>query len=795
MNDPSAHSPLDTAITITVFPDVFAKAKDPQHVALNVFSAELRDARAPDKYQLKLFSPGSYGSKRTAAKALRHDNNIVELFAVVGDYDGGKVSVDEAAAALEAAGVCALVITTPSHTSTFPKWRVIAPLSDPLHRARANATGFELADYHKLVSRLAGVLPDGLAAESWNRSQGWFIGTVDGALDHQVRHVPGVCLDLLPVLDVNARPRPSPPVKLRAKRGISRRRAEPIPIPGLGPDEGLSSQTEIPDAVLALDLEAALEAIATGEDSHDALVAAAGAFAADGTSEAKAIAMLTFAANQRPPERRDTGWHSLINDIRRTVAWALEKEAEKQAAAVLAIMTGPTSGQDGNGAAPPPPPPGGAGWMPPPFPPGSGPGAGTGRGALMRSNRAKNLGNLANVITCLRECPELIGCAGYDQMALDVVLLRALPGQQALAEPRQWTEIDTSDLQDFLQLAYQMGRVGRETVQQGVEKVARDYAFHPIRQYLDRLSWDGTKRISTWLTDYLGVEPSEYAQATGRMWAIGMVARVTKPGSKFDYMLVLEGLQGTFKSEVCNALCGPWTSDQVLDIRTDSRAVSQHLRNVWLVEISELTLFKRPEGVELLKAFLSRRREKYLSRYARAEVIEPRQCGFIGSTNQDTYLHDPTGNRRIWPHHTGNIAVRSLMRDRDQFWAEAVVAYRAGEIWWPTPAFEKRVIQPQQDQRYQADAWLEPIQTELARLQVVAVQARAKGKADARARSSMTDIWKNAMAEPGMAVSTDATTLRFDRTAQQRVREILRFLGWRPGTGINGRTQWEAPSA
>jgi putative DNA primase/helicase len=362
MSDPPARSPLDAAITITVFPDVFAKTKDPQHVALSAFSAELRDARGPDKYQLKLFSPGSYGSKRTAAKALRHDNNIVELFAVVGDYDGGKVSVDEAVAALEAAGVCALVLTTPSHTRAFPKWRVVAPLSDPLHRARANATGFELADYHKLVSRLAGVFPDGLAAESWNRSQGWFMGTVDGALDHQVCQVPGVCIDLLPALDANARPRPSPPVKLRAKRGISRRRAEPIPLPGVDQAaEGLASQTEIPDDVLALDIQDALAAISEGEGSHDALVRLAGKFAGQGLPETTVIELLTYAADQRPAEQRDAGWQKMRADIPRVVAWAFDKEAETVAAAAAASLPstpGPLPRTGGNGAAPPPPPPG-----------------------------------------------------------------------------------------------------------------------------------------------------------------------------------------------------------------------------------------------------------------------------------------------------------------------------------------------------------------------------------------------------------------------------------------------------
>jgi predicted P-loop ATPase len=599
-------------------------------------------------------------------------------------------------------------------------------------------------------------------------------------------------LDLLPELDATARPRPKPPVKVRAKRGISRRRAEPIPVPGT---EVSSSQTQIPDEVLALDIQDTLAAITNGENSHQALVSLAGKFAAQGLPETTAVDLLTYAADQRPVAGRDAGWQKMRADIARTVSWAFEQEAQSigapRTSAASALMTIPLP-VSGNGATPPPPPPPPGGSAGPQWTPGAGPGSGSVRLLVLNKN-PKIAGNVANVITHLLQHPELVGCAAYDQMARDVVLCQALPDTPALATPRPWTDAETSELQDFLQRTCQMGRVGQETVRQGVEAVARKRPFHPVRDYLHGLTWDGTPRLSSWLADYLGVEASEYATATGRMWLIGLVARIEQPGCKLDYIIVLEGLQGTFKSEVCNALCGPWTSDQVLDIRSDSRAVSQHLRNVWLVELSELTLFKRPEGVELLKAFLSRRQEKYLARYAAKEVIEPRQCGFVGTTNQSDYLHDPTGNRRIWPHLTGTIQLRRLMRDRDQLWAEAVTAYRAHERYWPTPAFEARVIEPQQRERYYVDAWQEPIETELARLQVAAAKARAAGKPDERARTTLLQIWQAAMTEPGMAASSDATRLRFDRSAQIRVRDTLRFLGWERGKQTRLARWWVEP--
>jgi predicted P-loop ATPase len=389
----------------------------------------------------------------------------------------------------------------------------------------------------------------------------------------------------------------------------------------------------------------------------------------------------------------------------------------------------------------------------------------------------------------------LAGCVAFDQMAVGVSLIRPLPDDTAFTQPRPWCDADTSRLQDWLQRVCNMGRVGKETVQQGIEFVALEHAFHPVRDYLNGLVWDGTKRLDDWLTNYLGVAPSEYARKTGRMWMIGLAARIMRPGCKFDYMMILEGLQGTLKSQVCVALCGPWVSDQSLDIRGDARATSQHLRNKWLVEISELVFFRQAD-VETLKAFISRTHERYLPRYARNEVVEPRQCGYLGTTNQETYLHDPTGGRRFWPHRTGTIDIRALMRDRDQLWAETAAAYRAGERWWPDPAFEAATIKPEQEARYDADGWLEPIGRELDRRIAAAAAERAVwAQLPAPklprpvARTTLLQLWQAAMTDQnGMP-----PPLRFDRPAQIRTREILQFLGWRRGPRGTAARWWEEP--
>jgi hypothetical protein len=179
-------SALDRLVHITIFPDTHALTRESLFIPLRQFGDMLRTARAPTKQQLRLFSLCSYGDKRTAKNSLRHDANVRECFAVVGDYDGEKVPLTEAAEALHRAGIAAVLVTTPSHTKERPRWRVVAPLSDPLHRNRANAAGLTLSDYQKLVSRLAGIFPDNLAAESWTIAQSWYLGSSDSATDHQL---------------------------------------------------------------------------------------------------------------------------------------------------------------------------------------------------------------------------------------------------------------------------------------------------------------------------------------------------------------------------------------------------------------------------------------------------------------------------------------------------------------------------------------------------------------------------------------------------------------------------------
>ena len=313
------------------------------------------------------------------------------------------------------------------------------------------------------------------------------------------------------------------------------------------------------------------------------------------------------------------------------------------------------------------------------------------------------LHNAVIALTALE--PHLLG---FDEMELCAMLRGPLSEQPFDHEsfPHPITDIDVGKIQVRLQHAG-LTRISRDVVHQAVDLRANECRYHPVRDYLEALQWDGQPRLQNLFPEYFGAARSAYTEQVGVMFMIGMVARIYDPGCKVDHMVVLEGHQGTLKSSACKVLGEPWFSDCLPDVG-DGKDVSQHLRGKWLIEVSEMHSLNRAES-SLLKSFISRSEEKYRPSWGRREVVEKRQCVFIGTTNKDTYLRDETGGRRFWPIKTGTIDLEALLRERDQLFAEAVCLLEQNEPWWPAPDFEAHYIKPQQQDRFESDAWEETI--------------------------------------------------------------------------------------
>jgi predicted P-loop ATPase len=215
----------------------------------------------------------------------------------------------------------------------------------------------------------------------------------------------------------------------------------------------------------------------------------------------------------------------------------------------------------------------------------------------------KPLPVLANALAALRGDPALAKCFAYDEMDCAAVLMEPLPGSDSDEphEPRHVTDVDVGILQEYLQ-HHGLPRIGKDATHQAVDIRAQERAFHPVRDYLSTITWDGQKRVPGWLVDYLGVEPSAYSKGIGAMFLVAMVARIFEPGCKADYMLILEGPQGTRKSSACAILGGQWFSDSLPDITT-GKDVPQHLPGKWLIEIAEMSALSKVEAAAL-KAFV-----------------------------------------------------------------------------------------------------------------------------------------------------------------------------------------------
>lgn len=360
--------------------------------------------------------------------------------------------------------------------------------------------------------------------------------------------------------------------------------------------------------------------------------------------------------------------------------------------------------------------------------------------------------NLFNAMLALRSAPELAELFAFDELLRAPILAAPIPGSTEEAfERRPVRDTDVTALQEWLQLAG-LQKIGRETTHQAVDLRAQERAFHPVRDYLNGLIWDGRNRVDGWLNYYLGADDTEYHRGIGRLFVVAMVARVFEPGCKADYMPILEGPQGTLKSTACQVLGGPWFSDNLPDIRASGKDASMHINGKWLVEVSEMSALDKADAAAL-KAFLTRTVERYRPSYGRKDVIEPRQCLFVGTTNKAVYLRDETGGRRFWPVKVGTVDIEALTRDRDQLFAEAVRLYRGRSRWWPDAEFEREHIIPEQDARYEADAWEDEIGRFLA----------------GRLRTTLMEVAREAL-----RIEVE----RLGTADQRRIAAALEHLGW-----------------
>ena len=286
---------------------------------------------------------------------------------------------------------------------------------------------------------------------------------------------------------------------------------------------------------------------------------------------------------------------------------------------------------------------------------------------------------IENVVIVLSHDPKLANRIGLNEMEHNVCLLADLPWRAKSSRALQWVDSDDSALRYYLERTY--GLTGKDRIFDAVNIVAEKNAFHPVRDYLDGCAWDGVPRIESLLVDYLGADDNPYTRAVTRKALVAAVARIYRPGCKFDYMLTLRGAQGLGKSSLIAKLGGEWFSDSFTSVQ--GKEAYEQVLGVWIMEVGELAGMRKAEA-ETIKLFITKQRDRFRPAYGRRLQEYPRQCIFIGTTNETQFLRDTTGNRRFWVVDTPNDPPRDFWKELTPdvvrlIWGEAVELFKKGE--------------------------------------------------------------------------------------------------------------------
>lgn len=290
------------------------------------------------------------------------------------------------------------------------------------------------------------------------------------------------------------------------------------------------------------------------------------------------------------------------------------------------------------------------------------------------------LNTINNVVLILENDPAFKGRFKVDDMKKNVVVDGELPWRGIDGIKTQIVDEDYAALRHYLELVYRI--TNSPKIDDAMAIVAKKHIFHPIRDWVSGLKWDGTKRAETLFIDYLGVNNSGYTRMVSRKSLLACIYRVFEPGVKFDNMLVLIGEQGIGKSTILKRLGQAWYNESLTNINT--KESFEQLQGAWIIEFGELNSIRNAE-IETIKHFLSKCQDDYRPAYGRLVMTFLRMCVFFGTTNTMHFLKDITGNRRFWPlvcelgNATEDIFTHFTLKEVEQVWAEVYTWYLMGE--------------------------------------------------------------------------------------------------------------------
>ena len=396
---------------------------------------------------------------------------------------------------------------------------------------------------------------------------------------------------------------------------------------------------------------------------------------------------------------------------------------------------------------------------------------------LARANNGSLKSCVFNLDTILQNHETWAGAFALDEFANQINRTLPVPYNR---KPGIVTTIDGMEISSWMGNPANYGLVvSGDMAMNVIELVASRNRYNPVVDYLDSLTWDGEERVPYMLADFFGTAKNDYTAAVSLSWLISAVARVRKPGCKVDTMVILEGEQGVRKSTAIRDLCGEaWFAEATES--PQNKDFFQGLPGRWFMEIGEMESFNKAD-LSRIKLIMSSQVDHYRPTYGRYVLPFPRQCIFVGTTNEFTYLKDDSGARRFLPVRTTSIDADALREARDQLWAEADVRFGRGEKWWEFP--ESTV--EEQDARYDEDVWRVPIYRwlygEFPKEKYPEYYYPIETGAPLK-KTILFDVMRYAL---GFDVS------RMPKHEKNRVAKVMRKLGWEQSGTMNRARAWQ----
>ena len=308
---------------------------------------------------------------------------------------------------------------------------------------------------------------------------------------------------------------------------------------------------------------------------------------------------------------------------------------------------------------------------------------------------------ITNAETILSYDPLLRDAIRYNELTQRVDIVKDLGWERRSGSG--FTDNDLDNIHLYCEGTY--GISSMKLIEEAIHIVANRNSYHPIRDFLNGLVWDGQERVRFALKHFLGADDSDYTYEILKFFMLGAIARVFRPGVKFDYIICVVGDQGAGKSTFFRLLAveDEWFTDDLKDL--ESGKVFEKLQGHWIIELSEMLATNNARSNEAIKSFLSRQKEIYRTPYERYPKDRPRQCVFAGTTNKISFLpSDRTGNRRFLPIACRESEAEVFILDDEkksreyirQMWAEVMAIWRSGKARLKlSPEIEAEVRQRQ----------------------------------------------------------------------------------------------------